>query len=136
MSAPTFTFTDLQLLLAHLAQHSSCPPESVEFDVKLTVCSMDSMFQNTGLAVTSPVSVKVNTRATGIRGIQELFGRAANDEIKLHTIRWKAGGHALNIYLEDREIILKTDSISFVEIIRHLMTGRHVRRFTVDLKMP
>jgi hypothetical protein len=68
----------------------------------------------------------------GVAGVSNLFHHTP---YTVEKVEWRSHGNDVRIDCVNREVQIATDSISFVELCRHKMTGQRVRKFTVSLKI-
>jgi hypothetical protein len=78
-------------------------------------------------------SISVRTVVQGVEAVADIF---AQDVYCVRKISWKGvGGTTVEIDCDQREVYVAADSMSFVELCRHHVTGKAVRNFSADLRI-
>jgi hypothetical protein len=135
-----FGFENLIHLLEYLAMHSAQPPAFATFSAKMALETdgdfHDSLTDHLDGALNSDnaelTSITFRCNVEGVAGIANLFHHTP---YTVEKVEWRAHGNDVRIDCVNREVHIATDSISFVELCRHKMTGQRVRKFTVSLKI-
>ena len=135
-----FGFENIIHLLEYLATHSAQPPAFAAFSAKLALETdgdfHDSLVDQIGSAFQSDTtelsSIVFRCAVEGVAGVANIFH---NTPYTVEKIEWRSHGNDVRIDCINREVHISTDSISFIELCRHNMTGQRVRKFTVSLKI-
>ncbi len=132
-----FVFQNVIHLLEYLVNHGDHPPPDVAFNVKLSLRPDDTgdvLLEQMSLPLDAePISISFRCSVRGVGGVATLF---ESSPYTVESINWKGGYHKeVMIDCATREIYVRTDSISFLEVCRHTMTQQGVRKFTADLKI-
>ncbi len=141
MTVHPFEMRNLIHLVEYLADHSA--ERRAEFTVKLTLNSdtnydIDNELLQGITSVTPHViedveSLSMRCKVFGATGLGTLYQETP---YTIEKISWKGeSGNSIRIDCLTREVYLYTESVSFAEICRHKLTGEHVRKFIVDLKV-
>ena len=115
-----FTFSELRHLLEYLDGHAAIP-QSI-YHIRFWAPCQDN---------DSVGSYLTKTKTRGSRSIQRISDRP---EVELDRIIWRNRDSIITLNCGRRELLIETDSLSFVEICRHKLTGQNVGKILVDLK--
>lgn len=140
MPRTPFGFTNLIHLLEYLATHSAQPAAYAAFNVKLTLDADSDFHESLTDGLTGPLqqnhaeieTISFRCAVEGVAGVAALF---QDTPYTVEKVEWRAHGNTVRVDCGAREVQIDTDSIAFVELCRHKMTGQGVRKFTVDLKI-
>jgi hypothetical protein len=138
-----FDFQNIVHLVEYLVEHSPEVAHRVPFHVKLSIRPGDTgteileqlypLEQLCSAIHAEPISMSFRGTFTGLGALVNLFEATP---YTIESITWKGGhGNEVTVDCIAREVHVATDSISFLEICRHKMTGQGVRKFTADLKI-
>jgi hypothetical protein len=118
-----FTFSELRPLLEYLDGHAATPQSiySIQF--------WSPLQDNESLDNSGSYMSKMNVK--GSRSIQRISERPG---VKIEQILWRNRDAVVTLNCAQRELLIQTDVISFVEICRHKLTGQNVGKILVDLK--
>jgi hypothetical protein len=141
MTVHPFQLSNLVHLVEYLTDHST--QRRAEFTVKLTLNSDTNYDSDNDLlqgitSFTPPViddveSISMRCKVVGATGLVALYQETP---YTIEKISWKGeGGNSIRIDCLTREVYLYTESVSFAELCRHKLTGEHVRKFIVDLRI-
>jgi len=115
-----FTFSELRHLLEYLDGHAATP-QSI-YHIRFWAPYQDN---------DSVGSYLTKAKVQGSRSIQRISDRPG---VKLERIIWRNFDSIVTLNCGRRELLIETDSLSFVEICRHKLTGQNVGKILVDLK--
>jgi len=140
MPTNPFGFDNIVQLLEYLATHSAQSPAFAAFSAKMALDAdedyADSLTRHIDNGFISDSaelsSITFRCSVEGVAGVANLFQRTP---YLVEKVEWRAHGNDVRIDCVNREVHITTDSISFIELCRHKMTGQRVRKFTVSLKI-
>lgn len=135
-----FQFQQIVQLLEYLAGHSNEAATHALFSVKMTLegeedmpdAISDQLRQVSHVIADDIISVQFRCTVEGVEQVAHLFH---DTPYRIQRISWGGQGHEVRIDCRSREVLIRTDSLIFLEICRHKMTGQGVRKMTVDLKI-
>lgn len=135
-----FKFQQIAPLLEYLAGHGDQPAAQALFTVKMSLedtdevpdAIADQLRQVSHVIADDIISVQFRCTVEGVEQVAQLF---FNTPYRIQRISWGGQGHEVRIDCRTREVLVHTDSLVFLEVCRHKLTGQGVRKMTVDLKI-
>jgi len=122
-----FTYNDLSHLLEYIDHHSYTTVPVYDLKISSTEGQHPEHIHSIGPVGHSIFKMDVQ----GSLSVHSLFLQRGTF---IERIRWNNRNTAIAIYCRERAIHIKTDSIGFLEVCRHKLTGMGVSKITVDLK--
>lgn len=133
-----FTYNELFSLLDYLTDQGANRNPPTEFVVSFTMGPEPAPIHIPGLGLMRCRTSSSNTIAVRTRSeLEHIFEYASIYNGTIDRITWTSHDDekTVRIRCKRRIVEVSSDSISFVEICRHMLTGQNVRRFTADLTM-
>lgn len=118
-----FTFDELCYLLEYLDGHAATPQSTYSLQISGFIRDNESIDIND--TCISNITVR------GLRSIQRISKRPG---VLLEHISWSNLDSTVTFDCTNRELHIKTGSISFIEVCRHKLSRQSVSKIIVDLK--
>jgi hypothetical protein len=140
-------FAQLRSLLEYLVSQSD-DQHLTEFEVKIKTSDTNFLQAHAYAhpALQTAESMRCTVFCHSLRSLEDLFVISEQErEYRIQSLYWRSDADSsshdstsyksVRINLVSREVEIHTDSISFLEICRHRLTGQGIRKIAVDLKI-